>query len=89
MSCAPPIAVDTPGALLGLPYVGWSARPIKNGQPPPCYGQCNQGISARKVGAAMKRLPNIQLGPKVKEEILQRWDPATRSMVTIHSRLRT
>ena len=71
--------------LLGLPYVGWSPRPLKNGQPPACTGQCNLNIGARKVGNALKRLPNIQLGDKVKEEILQKWDPATRSMVTIHT----
>ena len=72
--------------LLGLPYVGWSPRPLKNGQPPACTGQCNVGIAARKVGNTLKRLPNIQLGHKVKEEILQKWDPSTQSMVTIHSR---
>ena len=72
--------------LFGIPYVGWSPRPLKNGQPPACKGQCNQGIAARKVGAAMKRLPNIQLGHKVKDEILHKWNPATQSMVTIHSR---
>ena len=70
--------------LLGLPYVGWSPRPLKNGQPPPCYGQCNVGIGMRKVGNALKRLPTIQLGPKVKQQIIQRWDPVSRSMVKIY-----
>ena len=70
--------------LLGLPYVGWSARPLKNGQPPPCYSQCNINIGTRKVGAAMKRLPNIFMGPKAKDQILQKWDPASRTLVNIH-----
>jgi hypothetical protein len=38
----------------------------------------------RKVGAAMKRLPQIYLGPKVKQQILQKWDPVTKTLVTIH-----
>lgn len=73
--------------LLGLPYVGWSPRPLKNGQPPPCnLPNCNATFAGRKVGNALKRLPQLYYGDKVKDEILQKWDPATQSMVTIHSR---
>lgn len=68
----------------GLPYVGWGARPSKNGQPAACAGQCNLNIGARKVGAAMKAYPNLRYGPKAKEQILQKWDPATKSMVNIN-----
>jgi hypothetical protein len=68
----------------GLPYVGWGARPDKNGQPPACIGQCNLNIGARKVGAAMKVYPNLRYGPKSKEQILQKWDPTTKSIVNIH-----
>jgi hypothetical protein len=75
---------NTAQGLFGNPYVGWSPRPAKNGQPPPCYGQCNLNIGARKVGAAMKRLPQLYYGPKVKEQILQKWDPVSRSLVNIH-----
>lgn len=70
--------------ILGRPYVLWNSRPAKNGQPPPCYGQCNINIGTRKVGAAMKRLPQIFMGPKAKEQILQKWDPVSRTMLTIH-----
>jgi hypothetical protein len=79
---------DRRQGLFGNPYVGWSPRPTKNGQPPPCYGQCNLNVGARKVGAAMKRLPQIQLGPKAKEQILQKWDPTTNSMLKIHVPMR-
>ena len=75
---------DRRQGLFGNPYVGWSPRPLKNGQPPPCYGQCNLNIGARKVGAAMKRLPQLYYGPKAKEQILQKWDPVSRTLVTIH-----
>lgn len=71
---------------VGLPYVEWSPRPIKNGQPPTCIGQCNLNIGARKVGNALKRLPQIYLGPKVKEQILQKWDPVSKTLVNIHKR---
>ena len=67
----------------GLPYVGWVTRPDKNGQPPPCFGQCTLNIGARKVGAAMKRLPQLQYGDKAKEQILQKWDPVSKRLVTI------
>ena len=72
--------------LLGRPYVLWNSRPAKNGQPPPCYGQCNINVGTRKVGAAMRRLPQLQYGMKAKEEILQKWDPISRSLVNIHYR---
>jgi hypothetical protein len=68
----------------GLPYNNNNPRPTENGQPPACTGQCNVGIGMRKVGAAMKRLPQIYLGFKVKEQILQKWDPTTKSLVNIH-----
>jgi hypothetical protein len=71
------------GYLPGNPYVFWSPRPAKNGQPPPCYGQCNINIGTRKVGAAMKRLPQIFMGPKSKEQILQKWDPVSRTIVNV------
>lgn len=69
--------------LFGRPYVLWNSRPAKNGQPPPCYGQCNINIGTRKVGAAMKRLPNIFMGPKSKDQILQKWDPVSRTIVNV------
>jgi hypothetical protein len=47
-------------------------------------GQCNLNIGARKVGAAMKRLPQLYYGDKVKEQILQKWDPVSKRMVNIH-----
>ena len=72
--------------ILGRPYVLWNSRPAKNGQPPTCYGQCNINIGTRKVGAAMRRLPELQYGMKAKEEILQKWDPISRSLVNIHYR---
>jgi hypothetical protein len=72
--------------LLGRPYVLWNSRPAKNGQPPPCYGQCNINIGTRKVGAALRRLPELQYGMKAKEQILQKWDPVSRSLVNIHVR---
>jgi len=75
---------DRRQGLFGNPYIGWSPRPAKNGQPPPCYGQCNLNIGVRKVGAAMRRLPQIYMGPKAKEQILQKWDPLSRSIVNIH-----
>jgi hypothetical protein len=71
------------GFFPGNPYVLWNSRPAKNGQPPPCYGQCNINIGTRKVGAAMKRLPQIFMGPKAKEQILQRWDPVSRTIVNV------
>jgi hypothetical protein len=64
----------------------WNSRPAKNGQPPPCYGQCNINVGTRKVGAALKRLPDLHYGMKAKEQILQRWDPVSRSLVNIHFR---
>jgi len=67
----------------GLPYVGWGARPDKNGQPPPCNGQCTLNIGGRKVGAAMKRLPHLEYGPKAKDQILHQWDPVSKRLVTI------
>jgi len=70
--------------LLGNPYVLWNSRPAKNGQPPPCIGQCNINIGTRKVGAAMKRLPQIFMGPKSKDQILQKWDPVSRTLVNLH-----
>jgi hypothetical protein len=69
---------------VGLPYTNNNPRPVKNGQPPPCIGQCNLNIGARKVGAAMKRLPQLYYGDKVKEQILQKWDPVSKRMVNIH-----
>ena len=69
---------------VGLPYNINNPRPVKNGQPPPCTGQCNLNIGARKVGAAMKRLPQLYYGDKVKEQILQKWDPVSKRMVNIH-----
>jgi hypothetical protein len=69
---------------VGLPYNNNNPRPVKNGQPAQCMGQCNLNIGARKVGAAMKRLPQLYYGYKVKEQILQKWDPASKRMVNIH-----
>jgi hypothetical protein len=72
--------------LFGNPYVRWSPRPLKNGQPPPCYSQCNLNIGARKVGAALRRYPQIFMGPKSKDQILQKWDPVSKRLVNIHQR---
>lgn len=69
---------------VGLPYNNNNPRPVKNGQPPPCTRQCNLGIGGRKVGAAMKRLPQLYYGDKVKDQILQKWDPVSKRMVNIH-----
>ena len=74
----------SPPHLLGRRYVGWSPRPTKNGQPPPCYGQCNVNVGTRKVGIALKVLPRLQYGPKAKDQILQKWDPVSKTMLTIH-----
>jgi len=68
----------------GLPYVGWGARPDKNGQPPACIGQCNLNIGARKVGAAMKRLPNLTYGQKAKEQFFRKWDPVAKRIIDVH-----
>ena len=77
--------MDSKG-LFGNPYVGWSPRPLKNGQPPPCYSQCNLNIGARKVGAALRRYPQIFMGPKSKDQILQKWDPLSKRLVNIYQR---
>ena len=69
---------------VGLPYNNNNPRPVKNGQPPPCTGQCNLGIGTRKVGAAMKRLPQLYYGDKAKDQILQKWDPVSKRLVNIH-----
>jgi hypothetical protein len=68
----------------GLPYVGWGARPEKNGQPASCFGQCNLNIGARKVGAAMKVYPNLRYGYKVKEQFFQKWDPVSKRIIDVH-----
>ena len=70
---------------VGLPYNNWNPRPVKNGQPPQCMGQCNLNVGARKVGAAMKRLPQLYYGDNVKEQILQKWDPVSKRVVNIHT----
>lgn len=75
---------DRSQALFGNPYVGWSPRPLKNGQPAPCYGQCNLNIGARKVGAALRRYPQIFMSPKSKDQILQKWDPVSKSLLNIY-----
>jgi hypothetical protein len=78
---------DQSQALFGNPYVGWSPRPPKNGQLPACGGPgCAFGVG-RKVGAAMKRLPQLYYNRKAKEEILEKWDPVSRRLVTIHPRV--
>lgn len=77
---------DRSQALFGNPYVGWSPRPPKNGQLPACGGPgCAMGIG-RKVGAAMKRLPQLYSNRKAKEQIIEKWDPVSRRLVTIHPR---
>jgi hypothetical protein len=70
--------------LFGNPYIGWSPRPDKNGQPQACYGQCNLNIGARKVGAALRRYPQIFMNAKSKDQILQKWDPVSKRLVNIH-----
>jgi hypothetical protein len=40
-------------------------------------------IGARKVGAAMKRLPQLYYGDKAKEQTFQRWDPISSRVVNI------
>jgi hypothetical protein len=73
--------------LFGNPYVLWNSRPAKNGQPPPCNApQCISSFAGRKVGAAMRRLPQLQYTMKAKEQILQKWDPVSRTLVNIHQR---
>ena len=68
--------------LFGNPYVLWNSRPAKNGQPPPCNApQCVNSFAGRKVGAAMKRLPQLEYGTKAKEQILKKWDPVSRTVV--------
>jgi hypothetical protein len=68
----------------GLPYVGWGARPSKNGQPPACAGQCSLNIGGRKVGVAMKRLPQLHYGQKAKEQFFQKWDPVSKRIINVH-----
>ena len=72
---------------VGLPYNNWNPRPVKNGQPPPCnLPACIGTVAGRKVGAAMKRLPQLYYGPKAKEQILQKWDSLSKRLVNIHTR---
>ena len=69
---------------VGLPYHNINPRPVKNGQPAQCMGQCTLNIGARKVGTALRRLPQLYYGDKVKDQILQKWDPASKRLVNIH-----
>lgn len=64
---------------VGLPYVGWAPRPVKNGQPP----TCSTCIPARKVGGFARKIPLIWAGPKTKEQILQKWDPISKRLVNV------
>ncbi len=65
---------------VGLPYVGWSPRPVKNGQPPTSCGTC---VPARKVGGFARKIPLIWAGPKTKEQILEKWDPVSKRLVKV------
>ena len=65
--------------LYGVPYVGWSPRPAKNGQPT----TCTTCIPARKVGGFARKIPLIWAGPKTKEQILEKWDPVSKRLVKV------
>jgi hypothetical protein len=65
--------------MYGVPYVGWSPRPAKNGQPT----TCTSCIPARKVGGLARRIPQIWAGPKTKEQILEKWDPVSKRLVKV------
>ena len=65
--------------MFGVPYVGWSPRPAKNGQP----NTCTSCIPARKFGGLTKRIPLIWAGPKTKEQILEKWDPISKRLVKV------
>ena len=80
----PPPPVKKIPVLFGNPYVGWSPRPTKNGQPPFCgSGSCSTGIGYRKVGGFARRIPQIWSNPKVKEQIVQKWDPVSKRLVNV------
>ena len=65
--------------MFGVPYVGWSPRPAKNGQP----NTCTTCIPARKFGGLARRIPLIWAGPKTKEQILEKWDPISKRLVKV------
>ena len=66
---------------VGLPYVLPGSRPKKNGQPPSCSGQCTPNVGSRKVGGGAHKIPLVWSHPKLKEEILDKWDPVSRTVV--------
>jgi hypothetical protein len=66
---------------VGLPYVLPGSRPKKNGQPPSCSGQCAPNVGSRKVGGGAHKIPLVWAGPKTKDEILDKWDPVSRTVV--------
>jgi len=41
-------------------------------------------IGGRKVGAAMKRLPQLYYGQKAKDQFFQKWDPVAKRIVNVH-----
>jgi len=65
--------------MFGVPYVGWSPRPAKNGQP----NTCTTCIPARKFGGLARKIPLIWAGPKTKEQILEKWDPISKRLVKV------
>ena len=66
---------------VGLPYVLPGSRPKKNGQPPSCFGQCTLNVGSRKVGGGAHKIPLYWAGKKTKDEILDKWDPVSRTVV--------
>jgi len=66
---------------VGLPYVLTGSRPAKNGQPAKCLSQCAPNVGIRKVGGGAHKIPLVWAGHKTKDEILDKWDPVSRTLV--------
>ena len=74
---------------VGLPYVLPGSRPSKNGQPAKCITQCAPNVGVRKVGGNVHKIPLYWAGKKTKEEILDKWDPVSRTVVRYYIHRKT
>lgn len=74
---------------VGLPYVLPGSRPSKNGQPAKCITQCAPNVGVRKVGGGAHKIPLYWAGKKTKEEILDKWDPVSRTVVRYYIHRKT
>ena len=74
---------------VGLPYVLPGSRPLRNGQPSKCITQCAPNVGIRKVGGGAHKIPLVWAGPKVKDEILDKWDPVSRTLVRYYIHRKT